>query len=217
METASVWNGGLATSALFALSPGDGIILPGILLAHSSSTVKGVRLKLRSAVWYAALVGILLLLVSYQLWFRPAPQPAGEAAATATRPAQVAAKATSTSTETPTPAPTDTPAPTATPTPWLLSGIIRDRENDRALPQAKVRVAGQEAITDADGRYRFQGLAPDREVVIEATGYEPQTVTWKGENPLNILLQPERVVMWLSMTPRCCPSPMRRSSRGAKS
>jgi hypothetical protein len=96
------------------------------------------------------------------------------------------------------PVATNTPAPTATPTILTLAGLVRDVETGKPVHQAQVSAGERQAQTDAEGRYELRGLAPNTEISARAAGYEEQKALWKGENPLQINLQPERVSFLVS-------------------
>ena len=96
------------------------------------------------------------------------------------------------------PAITNTPAPTATPTILTLAGLVRDAETGKPVSQAHFSAGERQAQSDAEGRYELRGLALNIEVSVRAAGYEEQKVVWKGENPLSVALQPERVKLLVS-------------------
>lgn len=71
------------------------------------------------------------------------------------------------------------PAPTANPTTMAIVGLVQD-EGFVPVPGASValRLVGRTTTTDAQGNFRFDGLAPSAYLVdVNATGFEAATLT----------------------------------------
>lgn len=136
-------------------------------------------------------VCMLVILAAVLLSAAARPSPAVEPTPTETLTPEP------TPTETASPTATFTPLPTPTPTVPVLVGRVVDLESRAPIAGAQVAVGEQQAETNAEGRYSLPGVAPQAVVSVHATGYEAREVLWKGESPLNVALERERIIVWL--------------------
>jgi TonB-linked SusC/RagA family outer membrane protein len=74
----------------------------------------------------------------------------------------------------------------------LLKGRVTD-ENDQALPGVNVLIKGtsQGTVTDANGEYSLNSVAPDAILVLSFIGYTPQEVALGGRTTVDIKLVPD--------------------------
>lgn len=79
--------------------------------------------------------------------------------------------------------------------PTYVEGVISD-QNGAPVAGATVLVkddASIYAISDADGKYRLEGLKPSSELEFSFLGMSPVTMTWNGATLLNVTMHEESI------------------------
>ena len=72
--------------------------------------------------------------------------------------------------------------------PHLIEGQVRWQDTGEPLPEALVKAAGQEIVTDQAGRFRLTRLRIGDTITIEREGFWPAEVTYTGQS-LDIALR----------------------------
>ncbi|WP_291128312.1 SusC/RagA family TonB-linked outer membrane protein [Flavobacterium sp. UBA7682] len=72
-----------------------------------------------------------------------------------------------------------------------LSGVVLDSKSNQPLPGVNVIVQGANSstTTDFDGKFQLGGLKNGDKVVFSFIGYDSKTVTFSGQNTVNISLE----------------------------
>ena len=73
----------------------------------------------------------------------------------------------------------------------VVTGVVTD-ENGLPLAGANVRVKGQQsamAVTDEKGAFTLKGVRPGVQLLISYIGYDSQTVSVSGDQPVSIVLK----------------------------
>ncbi len=79
--------------------------------------------------------------------------------------------------------------------PNLLIGIVRDGGTGEPVPGAKISTGRQITGSDAQGGFAFRRLKIGATLSIVAPGHEPGEVVFRGEEALEIVLQPQITVV----------------------
>ncbi len=79
--------------------------------------------------------------------------------------------------------------------PVVLEGIVTDAASAQPLANAAVDVGGDKLVTAGDGAYRFVRVTHDATVQVSADGYEPLSLSFGGENTLQVILEPNTVAV----------------------
>lgn len=79
--------------------------------------------------------------------------------------------------------------------PVVLEGIVTDAASTQPLASATVMVGGAKTVTAGDGAYHFVRVKHDATVQVSADGYEPRSLSFGGENTLQVVLEPNTVAV----------------------
>ena len=79
--------------------------------------------------------------------------------------------------------------------PRVLEGVIRDASAGKPLAGVQLAAAGMAAQTDAEGRFRFEGIEPGTVVTARADGFGTGTVQYDGQAKAEMALQPRKLMV----------------------
>ncbi|HEY1014786.1 MAG TPA: putative glycoside hydrolase [Herpetosiphonaceae bacterium] len=77
--------------------------------------------------------------------------------------------------------------------PSVLVGVLTDKYSQKPIAGATISAGAATATTDAEGRYRLAGIAPDQELLVAAGDYTSQTLKIPAGMTFDLALRPSTV------------------------